>query len=226
MNEIHPSVVIEGDVQLGRGNRILPYCVLTGPLRLGDDNVVGPHVVLGSPGQNTRDPRYDTSGKRVEIGSRNIIREFTAVQKPCFTDLTRVGNGVFMMQGVHVPHDASIEDDVVLTPTVVLGGTTSLMRGANLGLGVMVHQNSVIGAWAMIAAGATVVKNVRPFAKFIPGRPLGVNDYAVTKFGFAAHREEIEGFVLRDELPSSAAVRDVVERYQELHRASKRAEYR
>ena len=82
-NEIHSTVVIEGDVRLGKNNKILPYSVLIGPLVIGDNNIIGPHAVIGSPGQDTRNPRYDTSNCKIEIGNDNIIREFTA----CFKNL-------------------------------------------------------------------------------------------------------------------------------------------
>ena len=35
----------------------------------------------------------------------------------------------------------------------------------------------------MIAANATVVKDVPPLAKYIPGKELGMNTYAVSKWG-------------------------------------------
>ena len=57
-----------------------------------------------------------------------------------------------------------------------------MLRGANVGICVAAHQFTTIGQYAMIAANATVVKDVPPLAKFIPGKELGMNVYAVRKW--------------------------------------------
>lgn len=225
MNQIHPSVIITGDVKLGKNNQILPYTCLTGPLEIGDDNLIGPHVVIGSPGQDTRNPRYDSSEKPIKIGSRNIIREFTAIQKPCYEDLTCIGDDVYLMQSVHVPHDAHIEDKVVVTPMVVLAGITRILEGANLAMGSTVSQYCVVGQYSIVATGAAVLKNVKPFSRFIPGKPLSVNDYAIKKYGFEEYRDEIEAYVLHGAAPQSPRISAIVEHFNVRAEASQRSVY-
>lgn len=134
MNKIHSTALLSPDVQLGDGNEILPYTVLQGPLTLGNDNIIGPHVVIGTPRGDTREPRYDSSGSPICIGDSNIIREFCAVQKSVYGEETTMGSHVFLMQSVHVPHDALIEDQVVVTPLVSIGGSAKILQGANLGI--------------------------------------------------------------------------------------------
>lgn len=221
-NAIHPTAIISGDVKLGRNNQILAYTVLEGPLEIGDNNIIGPHVAIGTPGENTREPRYDLTGKKIRIGDNNIIREFTAIQKPCFDDLTELGSNIFLMHGVHVPHDAILEDNVTLTPTVVLGGSSIVLQGAVLGIGATVHQRSVIGQYSMVAMNANVVKNVKPFSKFIPGKDISVNEYAITKYGWEAHAEEVRAYVLEDRRPTTPFLREMIERFEALHVASGR----
>ena len=213
-NSIHESAIIEGDVVLGQGNNIGPNCVLYGPLRIGDNNLIGPNVVIGTPGQDTRNPRYDSSQCKVEIGSNNIIREFTAIQKPCYKDITRLGDGIYLMQGVHIPHDAIIENDVVITPMVVLGGISNILRGANLGMGCTIHQHSVVGHFSIVATGAALTKNLKPFSRYIPGKPLSVNEYAIEKFGFHRFSDEIRAYVLRNDRPISAEILLMVDDFE------------
>jgi UDP-N-acetylglucosamine acyltransferase len=224
-NEIHPTAIISGDVRLGNSNRILAYCVLEGPLEIGDNNVVGPHVTIGTPGENSREPHYDTSKKVITIGSNNIIREFSTVQKPCFTDLTRINSGAFLMHGVHIPHDATLEDKVVFAPLVVIGGSTTILEGANLGISSTTHQNTVVGQYSMVAMGAVVTKNVKPFSKHIPGKPPSVNEYAITKYGFEACADEIRDYVLRNVAPRSERIGNLISHYERLHVASCRPQY-
>lgn len=224
-NKIDPTVVIRGDVDMGVGNEILPYTVLIGPLNIGDDNYIGPHVTIGTPGQDTRNPRYDSSECRIEIGSGNIIREYTAIQKPCYRDITRIGNNCYLMQSVHIPHDAIIDDDVVITPMVVMGGITHIMTGANLGLSCSIHQYSVIGAYSMVAMGTATTKNVRPFSVYVPGKPPRVNRYAIKKYGFDDHSDEIKNYVMSGARPNSSTVSEIVDRFDSAHLASKRELY-
>ena len=225
-NQIHPTAIIEGDVRLGRDNVILPYTVLQGPLEIGDANLIGPHAVIGSPGQDTRTPRYDHAAKPVRIGSHNIIREHVAIQKPCYEDLTVIGDHTHLMHGAHIPHDAWIEDHAVITPGVVMGGLVRILAGANLGLGCAIHQHGVIGQFSLIAMGSAIVRNVRPFSRYIPGKPLSVNTYAITKYGFEAHAAEIRRYVLDNESPVSEAILAIAAHYERLHLASGRREYR
>ncbi len=210
---------------MGHGNVLLPYTVLKGPLCLGDDNIIGPHVVIGSPGEDSKNPRYDSSQKQIMIGSHNIIREFSGIEKPCHTDVTRIGDHIFLMRNVQVCHDVRIEDEVVIALMVALSGHTKVLRGANLGLGAQIHQNTVIGQYSMIAMGAAITKNIKPFAKYIPGQPLSVNTYAVEKFKFSEYADEIANYVLHDITPTAAPLRALIDHYSALHKQSKRQQY-
>ena len=212
-NEIHPTAVIEGDVRMGVGNRILPYTIIYGPTEIGDHNVLGPLTVIGTPGQDVHH-EHDPSRKRIRIGSRTIIREFTAVQKPVYRDLTVIGSGVYLMQSVHIPHDAVVGDDVVITPMVALAGVTTIQRGTNLGMGSSVHQYSTIGAYSMVATGAPVVKDLPPFSLLIPGKPLGVNRQGIRRNGFSDIEDEIDAFLLEGRPPSSTRLVELVEEWE------------
>jgi UDP-N-acetylglucosamine acyltransferase len=215
-NQIHPTCILTGDVKLGSGNRLLPYTIITGPVEIGDNNLIGPHVVIGSPGQDTRNPHYDSSNCRIEIGSNNIIREFTAIQKPCYRDITKLGNDIYLMQGVHIPHDAILQDKVVVTPNVVLAGITQIMQGANLGMGCTVNQYVVVGAYSIVGTQAPLMKNLKPFARYVPQKNLTVNTYAIHKFGFKPFEEEIKAYVLLNDKPKSMEVLSIIEEFEKL----------
>lgn len=224
-NNVHSTVIIQGDVQLGINNIILPNTILIGPLKIGDNNIIGPNVVIGSPGQDTRNPRYDSSNCKIEIGSNNIIREFTAIQKPCYEDITLLKNDIFLMQSVHIPHDAYIEDKVVITPMVVLAGLAKILEGANLAIGVTVNQHCVIGQYSIVAQGAAALKNVKPFSRYIPGKANSVNKYAITKYGFTDCESEINDYVLHDIKPKNVRLLSLLDKFTELHVNSKKEMY-
>lgn len=224
-NIIHPTAIIHGEVEIGEGNEIGPYSVLYGPLKIGSGNWIGPHVTIGTPGQDTRNPRYDSSQSCIEIGSENIIREYTAIQKPCYRDITKIGNRVFLMQSVHVPHDAIIQDDVVITPMVVMGGIVRVLAGANLAVGCSVHQYSIIGHYSIVAMGAALTKNLRPFSKYVPGREISVNEYAVKKYGFSDVSDQISAYLLEGARPTDMRLLKIVNEFETLSAESGRYVY-
>lgn len=225
MNKIHSTAIIGDRVILGENNEIGPYTVISGPTVIGNDNIIGPNVVIGGPGQDTKNPRYNSQNSLIEIGDRNIIREFTAIQKPCYQDITRIGSDVFLMQSVHIPHDAIIEDRVVITPMCVLAGITRVLEGANIGMGATINQYSIIGQYSMIAMGSAVTKNIRPFSIYVPNKPLRPNLYAIEKFCFTDSRDEIITYVLEGKMPVSEKVFSIIEKFEKLHVDSKRKLY-
>lgn len=225
MNNIHTTAIIDERVKLGDNNTILPYTIIYGPTDIGNNNIIGPHVVIGTPGQDTRNPTYNSKDKKIIIGDNNIIREFTAIQKPCYEDLTYIGNNVYLMQSVHIPHDARISDNVVITPMVSLAGITRILKAANIGMGATVAQYLIIGQYSIVATGAAAVKNVKPFSKFIPNKMVSVNDYAIDKFGFEEYKEEIYQYVLNDIQPKSQKIRNIIDEYQILHTNSGKGQY-
>jgi UDP-N-acetylglucosamine acyltransferase len=225
MNNIHSSVVIIGDVSFGKNNTILPYAVLIGPLEIGNNNWIGPHVVIGTPGEDTKNPRHDSSNKLIIIGNNNIIREHVAIQKPCYENITQIGDEAFLMHGSHVPHDAILWNKVTLAPNVVVGGICKLLTGCNIGMGASLHQNCVIGHYSIVATNAAAIKNVKPFSRFIPGKPISVNIYAIKKYGFEEFEKEIISYVLDDISPESEIILSIVTEFEKLHENSKRLLY-
>lgn len=181
MNQIHPTAIIDPSVQLGSDNKIGPYAVISGDTTIGDGNWIGPHVVIGTPAQMRNGPHpitwaNDLSSASIRIGNGNIFREFVTVHPGTITT-TNIANDCYFMTQAHVPHDAQIEDAVTLSNSVQIGGHTIVQKGANIGLGSVVHQRSLIGSYAMIGMGSVVTKAILPFgmAYGSPARIRGGN---------------------------------------------------
>ncbi|MEI6258798.1 MAG: UDP-N-acetylglucosamine acyltransferase [Deltaproteobacteria bacterium] len=226
MNNIHPTAIIDERVTIGVNNIIYPYTVIYGPTKIGDDNIIGPNVVIGMPGADTKNPRYDSCHCQIVIGSRNIIREFTSIQKPFYESITFLGDDIYLMQGVNISHDVQISSKVVVTAMCAIAGITKLLEGANLGMGCTINQHSVIGQYSIVATGAAVMKNVKPFSRYIPNKPITVNKYAIKKFGFQCYCDEIFDYVMNDNLPSSKILLDMVNEFNIKCAKSERPLYR
>ncbi len=212
-NVIHPTAIIGENVVLGKNNSIGPYSIIQGNTIIGDGNIISSHVVIGCEPTDSKH-NQPKAPPRLIIGDDNIIREFCVVEMPVYENETVIGNKAFLMQGVHVSHDCIIEDSVVITNLSVLGGIAKFLTGANIGMGVTVNQYTIIGQYSIAATNSAVMKNIKPFSRYIPNKPISVNEYAIKKFGFQAFSEEINGYVLDNKRVSSPLLVEIVNKFE------------
>lgn len=208
-NIIHPTAIIGQDVVLGKNSKIGAYSIIEGNTVIGDNNMIGPHVILGCESTDTKHIDRDGNFKLL-IGNNNIIREFSVVELPCYEDLTIIGNDVFIMQGVHISHDVHINNNAVITNTSVIAGVVKILEGANISMACTINQYTVIGQYSIAATNAAVMKNIKPFSRYIPNKPNSVNYYAIEKYGFEEFTEEIEKYVLENQYPKNLKLLDIV----------------
>ena len=215
-NSIHPTAIIGDDVQLGEDNVIGPYVVLEGPLEIGNGNWIGTYCHLGGQAQwsGMRGHEMDAMQRAgIRIGDGNVLREYVSVhhgtERP-----TTVGDGVYLMAHSHVPHDALIMDSTTLTNAVQLAGHTQIGWRSNLGMGTVVHQRTVIGAYVMLGMQSVVTRDIPPgaLAYGSPARVRGANKVGLSRAGFDESTIEAidaalrEGRSLPDDGPFGEAV--------------------
>jgi UDP-N-acetylglucosamine acyltransferase len=92
-------------------------------------------------------------------------------------------------------------------------------------MGCTVHQYITIGQYSIVATGAAALKNVKPFSRYIPGKPVSVNEYAIRKFGYSEHEDEIRAYVLEGVHPRSEAIGSIVDHFEANLRDGKRETY-
>jgi sugar O-acyltransferase (sialic acid O-acetyltransferase NeuD family) len=73
-----------------------------------------------------------------------------------------IGSDVILNTGCTVDHNAKIDSHVHICPGVHLAGGVTVGEGAFVGIGGAVIQNRTIGAWAIVGAGAVVIRDVMP----------------------------------------------------------------
>lgn len=183
MSSIHPTAILGSEVKLGEGVSIGPYCVLRGDVTIGDGTYLSSHVSIGEPAEHTTH-KYELGPPRpgrIVIGSHVVIKDFVTINLP-LADLTQVSNDCYISSHSYLGHDCFLEEGAIVVAST-LGGWTRVMKCANIGLRAVTHQFTTVGAYAMVAAGAPVVKDIPPLAKYIPGKPLGVNTFLIKKLG-------------------------------------------
>ena len=73
----------------------------------------------------------------------------------------------------HIAHDCRVENNVVFSNNVTLGGNTHIMQNAQLGFNTIVHQNQVIGSYSMLGMGTIVTKKFKVKPGYIyAGNPI------------------------------------------------------
>lgn len=182
---IHPTAIIEDDVEIGPDCEIGAYAVIKRFTKLGARNRVFEHVVLGGEPQ---DVKFKGERSYLEIGDDNLIREFCTFHRANGEGTTtRIGSRNFFMVGVHVAHNCVIGDDNIFANEVALAGHIVIEDHVFLSNNVGAHQFVRMGRYAMIGGKSKIVQDVLPF--FItdgnPARLRGVNSVGLRRAGFS-----------------------------------------
>lgn len=190
--EIHKTAIIGKNVSIGENVYIGPHCLVMGHTEIGDNS----HLIgFSSIGSNAEHILFFDKEGTVKVGSGAIIREFVTINAGT-TEQTIIGQDCIFLRGSHVGHDSVLEDAVTLSCNATLGGHSHVMTGANLGLGALVHQRAIIGAYSMLGMGAVVTKKSRiePGKTYAgnPARLIGENKAGLERNGIRF--EELEAY--------------------------------
>lgn len=160
---IEPFAVIGAGVIIGDRCHVGAHAVLQGPMSLGADNVIGPHAVLGTPPQ---DRGYQGEATRLEIGDRNLIREFATLHRASTKEdwITRVGSDNMIMAYSHIGHDCQIGNHVTLANAANLGGHVTVEDHVIMSALCGIHQFTRIGAFSILGGGTMTTMDIPPYA--------------------------------------------------------------
>lgn len=177
--------VIGADVVIGPGTIIGPHAVVNGPTRIGAGNRIFQFASIGDAPQ---DQKYNGEPTRLEIGDRNVFREFCTMNRGTTRDqgVTRIGNDNLFMSYSHVAHDCSIGDHVVMANCATLGGHVQLGDWVIMGGFSGVHQFCKVGAHVFIANNTAVTRDIPPYVMAVgqPAEPHSVNAEGLKRRGF------------------------------------------
>ena len=207
---IHPSAIIDPAAELDENVSVGPFCVIGADVRIGSGSEIGPHVVIrgvtdighdnrihqfASVGDDPQDKKYAGERTLLKFGDRNVIREFATINRGTVQDggVTRIGSDNLFMAYVHVAHDCSIGNNVIMANAASLGGHVQIDDWAILGGFTLVHQFSRVGAYCFSAMGSAIGKDVPPYMMVDgkPAKPRGINTEGLKRHGF--RQEDLTG---------------------------------
>src|SRR5688572_10342596 len=177
--EIGPVTYIGPECRVGDGTRLHNHVTLFGNVTLGGHNEIYPNAVIGGLPQ---DKKYDGEDSRLEIGDYNIIREGVTISSGTKRGegLTQIGNRNLIMASCHIAHDCMLEDDIVISNNVLLGGHVKVESFASFGGLAAVHHYVTVGRHAFVGGLTRVTQDVPPFM-LVEGNPFRV--WSINKVG-------------------------------------------
>jgi len=185
--EIGAYSVIGADVEIASGTVIGPHVVVMGPSKIGHDNRI---FQFSSIGEAPQDKKYQGERTWLELGDRNVIREFVTLNRG--TDegngKTIIGSDNLFMAYSHVAHDCLVGDHTVFANAASLSGHVEVGDYAILGGFTSVHQFTQIGSKSFCGLGSVVTQDIPPFSTAAGNRArvIGINKEGLKRKGFSA----------------------------------------
>jgi UDP-N-acetylglucosamine acyltransferase len=188
--EIGPYCVIGAGVELGENCKLHAHVVVGGPSKLGSDNQIFPFAVIGGEPQ---DITYKGESTRLEVGNRNVIREYVTITRGTLKGggTTRVGSDTLIMAYTHIGHDSVIGDHAMLINGATLAGHVMVEEWAVVGALCPVHQFVRIGAHSYVGGGTTITQDVLPYSMTSAERDTHafmLNKVGLQRRGFSPER--------------------------------------
>ena len=201
---IHPTALIDPNAQLHESVSVDAYSIIGPHVKIGAHTIVGAHCVLDgyttigehnhfyrfcSIGGMPQDKKYAGEPTRLEMGDRNMIREYVTINTGTTQDVgvTRLGSDNWIMAYVHVAHDCQIGNQVILANGVQMGGHVHIGDWAIVGGLAAVHQFGRIGEHSMTGGQSAVHKDIPPYVMSAgnPCVPVGINSEGLKRRGFS-----------------------------------------
>lgn len=214
---IGPFSVIGADVEIGADTWIGPHVVINGPSRIGKENKI---FQFSSIGEEPQDKKYKGEPTFLEIGDRNVIREYCTFNRGTSQDIgyTRMGNDNWIMAYVHIAHDCVVGDNTIFANNTTLAGHVNIEDYAILGGACLIHQFCTIGAHSFVGMGSHIAKDVPPYLMVSgqPAAPHGLNIEGLRRREFSAEAIKALRKAYKIVYRSSLTVAKALEQLQEL----------
>ncbi len=231
---------VDPSASLAPGVSIGAYSIIGAGVEIGADTIIGPHVVIKGPtiigkenrlysfssiGDDPQDKKYAGEQTRLEIGDRNVIREYCTINRGTEQGggVTRIGDDNWIMAYVHIAHDCFIANNTVFANNASLAGHVKVDDFAVLGGFTLVHQFCSIGAHSFSGMGSTLSKDLPPYvmASGNPATPRGLNSEGLKRRGFSPETIQVLRRAYRILFRSGLTLNQALEKLRQLKQEHK-----
>lgn len=220
--EIGPYCVIDGEVTIKKGTRLISHVVIQGRTEIGENCSISPFASLGGPPQDISYKEEDTI---LLVGDNNTIKEYVTMNRGTTHGggVTNVGSNNFIMAYAHIAHDCKVGNNVIMANCATLAGHVEVADSVIFAGLCAVHQFCKIGKHAFVSGLTGVPKDVPPFmiAAGSRARLYGLNIVGLERHGFS--KEDISQLkkayriLFRSALPLTESLKIIREELQGEH---------
>jgi UDP-N-acetylglucosamine acyltransferase len=200
---IHPTAIIDPSACIGENVEIGAFSIIGANVEIGENTCIGSHVVIQGPtkigkgnkvfqfaslGAEPQDKKYRGEYTLLEIGDRNVIREFCTFNRGTTqANTTKIGNDNLFMAYVHIAHDCFVGNNTIFANNASLAGHVVVDDFVIMSAFSGVFQFCHVGSHSFIAMQSMVEKDVPPFVKVAGycAKPFGLNTVGMQRRGFS-----------------------------------------
>jgi len=185
--EVGPWTLIGPNVEIGEGTWIGPHVVIKSSTKIGKDNKI---FQFASLGEDPQDKKFQGENTCLQIGDRNVIREFCTFNRGTAQDkaVTQIGDDNLFMAYVHIAHDCVVGNNTIFANNASLAGHVVVEDFVVMSGFSGASQSCRVGAHSFASMGSMIDKDVPPFVK-VSGyyaKPFGLNIVGMRRRGFSA----------------------------------------
>lgn len=177
---IHPTAVIDSKAEIGEDCEIGPGAIIEAGAILGPRCKIGPNAFVGRftrmgadnklhigavVGYIPQDIKFDPNTvSYCEIGDGNTFREYSVIHRSARPEgATKIGNHNFLMNHGHIGHDVVVGDQTIIGAGALLAGYVQIGDRAYISGNSAIHQFCRVGRIAMLRGVSAVSMDIPPF---------------------------------------------------------------
>ncbi len=230
-NKIHQSAIVSPTAKIGKDVMIGAFSIVGDNVEIGDNCEIMHHTVIDrntkigngskvfpfcSIGTAPQDITFKGEDTFVEMGSGNLVREFTTINRGTAKggNLTKIGNDNYFMAYTHIAHDCIIGNSTIFINGATLAGHVEVEDFAVIGAFSSVRQFVRIGRNSYIGGYTIVEQDILPFVKISQTRDAynyyGPNSIGMLRSGidreFVRNVKDVLNVIYMEDMNTSQAV--------------------
>ena len=204
---IHPTALIDPKAELADDVNVGAFSIIDAKVRIDTGTVIGPHAVITgrttigknnhifqftSIGEQPQDKKYAGEDTELIIGDDNTIRELCTFSRGSMQGggVTRIGNRNWIMACVHIAHDCTLGDDIIMANNASLAGHVTVGNHAILSGYSLIHQFCTVGEHSFTSFASHVNQSIPPYVTVAgeKAKVKGVNTEGLKRRGYTSEQ--------------------------------------